>query len=196
MQDLKEIRAIMERSTKFLSLSGISGVMAGLYALVGAYFIFEIFDNQEALILGIPSREQIWNLLLTGIIVLVLAIATAVILSIHKARKRGEKVWNPAAKRMLVNMAVPLLTGGILALILLAKGLVMLLAPVTLIFYGLALYNAGKFTYSDVKYFGFIQLVLGLMAVYFTQYSLFFWAAGFGVMHIIYGIYVNYKYEG
>ena len=100
-----------------------------------------------------------------------------------------------AVRRMLVNMAVPLVTGGVLILVLLVKDLILLMAPMTLIFYGLALYNASKFTFSDVKYFGFVQVVLGLLAVSFPQYSLLFWAIGFGVMHIIYGIYVNYKYE-
>lgn len=196
MRDLREIRSIMERSTKFLSLSGISGVLAGIYALAGAYLAFQIFEDQEALVYGSPSGEQVGDLLMIGFTVLVLAVTTAVVLSVRKAKKRGERVWNPAAKRMLVNMAVPLVTGGLLVLLLLAKGLIMLMAPVTLIFYGLALYNASKFTYSDVKYFGFVQLLLGLLGVYFTQYSLLFWTLGFGVMHIIYGIYVNYKYEG
>lgn len=196
MQDLREIRSIMERSTKFLSLSGLSGVLAGLYALAGAYLAFDIFRNQEVLVYGIPSGEQVWDLLLIGTTVLILAVLTAVVLSVRKAKKKGDKVWNSAAKRMLVNMAVPLVTGGILVLLLLSRGFIMLMAPVTLIFYGLALYNASKFTYSDVKYFGFVQLVLGLLGIYFTEYSLLFWAFGFGVMHIIYGIYVNYKYEG
>ena len=195
MQDLREIRSIMERSTKFLSLSGISGVLAGLYALAGAYLAFRIFNDQEELVYGIPVGEQVWDLLFIGFTVLVLAIGTAVLFSVRKAKKREEKVWNSAARRMLVNMAVPLVTGGILVLVLLFKGLLLLMAPMTLIFYGLALYNASKFTFSDVKYFGFVQVVLGLLAVSFTQYSLLFWAIGFGVMHIIYGVYVNYKYE-
>jgi uncharacterized membrane protein len=196
MQDLREIRSIMERSTKFLSLSGISGVLAGLYALAGAYLAFKIFEDQDALVYGIPSGQQVWDLLVIGLTVLVLAVTTAIVFSARKAKKRGQQIWNSAAKRMLVNMAVPLVTGGILVLLLLAKGLILLMAPVTLIFYGLALYNASKFTYSDVKYFGFVQLLLGLLGIYFTQYSLLVWAIGFGVMHIIYGIYVNYKYEG
>ena len=196
MQDLREIRSIMERSTKFLSLSGISGVLAGLYALAGAYLAFKIFEDQDALVYGIPSGQQVWDLLVIGLTVLVLAVTTAIVFSTRKAKKRGQQIWNSAAKRMLVNMAVPLVTGGILVLLLLAKGLILLMAPVTLIFYGLALYNASKFTYSDVKYFGFVQLLLGLLGIYFTQYSLLVWAIGFGVMHIIYGIYVNYKYEG
>lgn len=195
MQDLREIRSIMERSSKFLSLSGISGVLAGLYALAGTYLVFQLFGSREPIVFGNASGEEIWDLSIIGLTVLILAISTAVVFSVKKAHKRGEKVWNPAAKRMLMNMMVPLVTGGILVLTLLAKGLIQLMAPVTLIFYGLALYNASEFTYSDVKYFGFVQVFLGLLGVYFTEHSLLLWAIGFGVMHIIYGIYVNYKYE-
>lgn len=195
MQDLREIRSIMERSTKFLSLSGISGVLAGLYALGGVYFISRIFEGREILTYRIASGEEVWNLLFTGSAVLLLAITTAVIFSVRKARRRGEKIWNPAAKSMVMNMMVPLVAGGLLALIFLAKGLLVLLVPVTLIFYGLALYNAGKYTFSDVRYFGVAQVVLGLLAAYFPEYNLLFWAFGFGILHIIYGIYVNYKYE-
>ncbi|WP_423819257.1 hypothetical protein V5739_00760 [Salinimicrobium sp. TIG7-5_MAKvit] len=195
MQDLREIRSIMERSTKFLSLSGVSGVLAGVYALAGVYSVHGIFDQQESLLYKATSKEQVLSLLLTGTLVLLLAITTAVFFSVGKGRERGERVWNAAAKSMLKSMAVPLVTGGLISLIFLAKGLLAFLAPVTLIFYGLALYNAGNYTFSDVKYFGIAQLVLGLLAIYFTQYGLMFWAVGFGILHIIYGIYVNYKYE-
>ncbi|WZL89271.1 hypothetical protein VS868_00560 [Salinimicrobium sp. 3283s] len=195
MQDLREIRSIMERSTKFLSLSGVSGVLAGVYALAGVYSVHGIFDQQESLLYKAASKEQVLSLLLTGTLVLLLAITTAVFFSVGKGRERRERVWNAAAKSMLKSMAVPLVTGGLISLIFLAKGLLAFLAPVTLIFYGLALYNAGNYTFSDVKYFGIAQLVLGLLAIYFTQYGLMFWAVGFGILHIIYGIYVNYKYE-
>jgi hypothetical protein len=195
MQDLREIRSIMERSTKFLSLSGVSGVLAGVYALAGVYSVHGIFDQQESLLYKAASKAQVLSLLLTGTLVLLLAITTAVFFSVGKGRERGERVWNAAAKSMLKSMAVPLVTGGLISLIFLAKGLLAFLAPVTLIFYGLALYNAGNYTFSDVKYFGIAQLVLGLLAIYFTQYGLMFWAVGFGILHIIYGIYVNYKYE-
>lgn len=195
MQDLREIRSIMERSTKFLSLSGISGVLAGLYALAGVYFVAGVFEGKQHLTYRSASAAEMWILLLTAIVVLVLAMSTAVIFSVKKRRKRGEKIWNAAAKAMLINMAVPLVAGGFAALILLTKGLLLFLPPVTLIFYGLALYNAGNYTFNDVKYFGVAQLVLGLLALYFTAYSLLIWALGFGILHIIYGIYVNYKYE-
>ena len=92
-------------------------------------------------------------------------------------------------------MAVPLIAGGLLILILIAKGLIGLIAPFTLLFYGLAVYNASKYTYEEVKVLGLFQVGLGLISAYFVRYGLLCWALGFGVVHIIYGIYMNYRYE-
>ncbi|WP_315823524.1 hypothetical protein [Paraflavitalea speifideaquila] len=127
--------------------------------------------------------------------VLVLAIGTSIFLSVRKAHTRGEKLWNSTAKRLLLNMAVPLVTGGLLLLIFIARGMTGFLAPFTLIFYGLALYNASKFTYEEVRSLGLIEIGLGLLGTCFVGYGLLCWALGFGLVHIIYGIYMHYRYE-
>ncbi|HEU4901946.1 MAG TPA: hypothetical protein VFT06_04115 [Flavisolibacter sp.] len=200
IRDIAEIRTMMERSSKFLSLSGWAGILAGIYALAGAYIAYKLFNFNPDTIVYSPSDAASVSpgllkviLLATGI--LLLAISTAVVLSNKQANKRGEKVWNATSRRLLVNMAVPLVTGGILILILISKGLIGLIAPLTLLFYGLALFNASKVTYAEVKFLGLIQMGLGLLSAYFVSYSLLFWALGFGLLHIIYGIYLHFKYE-
>jgi hypothetical protein len=200
IRDIAQIRTIMERSSKFLSLAGWAGVMAGLYALAGAYIAYEVLDfNPDRLVYDTVQTSGISFDLLKVIalacIVLVLAIGTAILLSYKKATKRGEKLWNAIVKRLLVNMAVPLVVGGILILILIAKGLIGFIAPVTLLFYGLALFNAGRFTYEVIKSLGLIQMGLGLLSAYYVEYGLICWALGFGVFHILYGIYMHYRYE-
>lgn len=200
IRDISEIRSMMEKSTKFLSLSGWAGIMAGVYALVGAYLAYELFGFNPDLIFW-PDSSKYNNdlgstgLILLGIAVLVLAIGTAVLLSGRRAAKRNEKLWNATSRRLLANMAVPLAAGGLFVLMLISQGLIGLVAPVTLIFYGLSLYVASKFTYDDLKILGFTDICLGLAASYFIGYGLLFWALGFGVAHIIYGIYVHFKYE-
>ncbi|GAA4463140.1 hypothetical protein GCM10023189_40810 [Nibrella saemangeumensis] len=199
IRDIAEIRSMMERSSKFLSLSGWAGIMAGLYALAGAYVAYTFLSfNPDKIIYSLPSAglaAGLGNIILLATIVLLLAIGTAVFLSVRKAAKRGEKLWNAITKRLLINMAVPLIVGGLLALILIAKGLVGLLAPVTLLFYGLALFNAGNFTYREVQSLGLIQIGLGLISTYYVEYGLLCWALGFGIIHIVYGIYMHYRYE-
>jgi len=200
IRDIAEIRSMMERSSKFLSLSGWAGIMAGIYALAGAYIANNIFhfSPNEIIPGGASSAYASSGLLqvcLLAMVILVLAVGTAIILSGKKAHQRGEKAWNATSRRLLANMTVPLLAGGILILILLSKGATGLIIPSTLIFYGLALFNAGKFTYGEVSFLGIIQIGLGLLGAYFIPYSLLFWAIGFGIVHIAYGIYLHFRYE-
>lgn len=196
IQDIVEMRSMMERSSKFLSLSGLAGVMAGIYALSGAIIAYKVFSfNPDEIVASTSSSSTLLKIIFLALTILILAIATAIFLSYKKANKRREKFWNPTARRLLINMAVPLIIGGLLILILISKGFIGLIAPFTLIFYGLALYNASKFTYEEVRSLGLIQIGLGLISSYFVAYGLLLWAIGFGVIHIIYGIYMHYRYE-
>lgn len=190
----------MERSSKFLSLSGWAGIMVGIYSLIASYFVYKVFNFQPDEIQAdsinsgaIPT--DFLNVFLTAVLLLFVSIITALFLSRKKASAKGEKAWNATSRRLLINMAVPLACGGILVLALISKGLIGMLAPLTLIFYGLALYNASKFTFEDLKILGIIQLILGLTAAFFIQYGLLLWALGFGVAHIVYGIYMHLRYE-
>jgi hypothetical protein len=199
IRDITEMRSLMERSTKFLSLSGLAGVMAGVYALTGAFVAYKLFyfnAEETAYNTTRPVGDpDFLKVIFLAVVILILALGTAVFLSGKKASKRGESLWNPTSRRLLINMAVPLVAGGLLILILISKGLIGLMAPFTLLFYGLALYNASKFTYEEVRTLGLIQIGLGLAGSYFVEYGLLFWALGFGVFHIIYGIYMHYRYE-
>lgn len=202
IQDIAEMRAMMERSSKFLSLSGLAGVMAGIYALAGAFIAYQVFDFNPTgpfYYPGRPATGNVWNDLLPVIFlatsVLLLAIGTAYFLSSKKAVKRRETFWNATTRQLLFHMAVPLVAGGLLILLLIAQGITGFIAPFTLLFYGLSLCSASKFTYEEVKSLGLINVGLGLLSSYFVEYGLICWAAGFGVVHIIYGIYMHYRYE-
>lgn len=199
-RDISEIRSMMERSTKFLSLSGWAGIMAGVYALAGAYIAYRVFNfNPDEIVYTSFSRGEylvgLMKVALLAVAVLVLSIGTAFYFSNRKAQKRNETMWNSTSRRLLINMSVPLVIGGLFSLVLLSKGLIGLIAPVTLIFYGLSLYIASRYTFEDIKILGLIQVALGLANSYFIGYGLIFWALGFGVAHIIYGIYIHVKYD-
>jgi hypothetical protein len=195
-RDITEIRSMMERSTKFLSLSGLAGILAGIYALAGAFISYQVLDfNPDDLTVRNTTESTLWKVVILALIVLILALGTAIYLSWQKAHKNGEKFWNATTRRVISAMAVPLVAGGLLTLALMLKGLTGLMAPFTLIFYGLALYNTSKFTYDEVKTMGLIEIALGLISAYYVGFGLICWALGFGVVHIIYGIYLHYKYE-
>lgn len=193
IQDIAEIRSMMERSSKFLSLSGWAGIMAGIYALAGAWVATTVFGfHPDEIFYTSPDLTQV-ILLAAG--VLVLALVSAIFDSRRKAQKREDKVWNATSRRLLVSMVVPLFAGGILIVIFLLKGLIGLIAPMTLLFYGLALYNAGNYTIREVKWMGFVQIILGLVNAVFIESGLLIWALGFGVVHIVYGIYMHLRVE-
>lgn len=195
LRDLTEIRSMMERSSKFLSLSGWAGIMAGIYALAGAHLAYWNLEFNPDDLFYPAGQSALGDLILLAVSVLILAISTAFYVSYKKARKKGESAWNPVSKKMLADMAVPLVTGGVLLLIFIAKDMLGLLAPSTLIFYGLGLYNGGRYTFAEIRYMGIAQILLGLMSIYALEYSMIIWAAGFGGVHIVYGIYMYFRYE-
>lgn len=194
LQDIHDIKNLMNRSSQFISLSGLSGVLAGIYALIGAAVVDQLLAKHESYYITLESRT-FKLILLTAAVVLLCSIVTAFILTYFKANKAGEKVWDSTSKRMIVNFLIPLVTGGIFAVLLLRNSSYGLIGPVTLIFYGLACVNASKYTLRDVRYLGITIVILGLISTEFSGYSLQFWALGFGVCHIIYGGIMYFKYD-
>lgn len=197
--ELASIRSLMERSSRFLSLSGLSGVLAGIYASIGAFIAYKlVFEKHNSLTISDSYIENpsIYHVLyLIATVVLVLSILTGILLSIREAKKKKEQYWNPVSKRLIANMAIPLVTGGIFILILISKAEYQFIAASCLLFYGLALIAASQYTFSDVKYLGFCQIILGLLAALTPESGLLFWIAGFGVLHIIYGTIMHFKYK-
>lgn len=201
--DLASIRSLMERSSKFISLSGFSGVLAGIYALIGAavaYFMLYDSDNRMYSV-HISAEAALFEdvilikLVTIAAIVLVFSVGTGFMLTFQKARRKSQPIWGKASKDLLFSMLVPLLSGGLLIIILLYRGYYGIVAPSTLIFYGLALISASNFTYTDVKFLGLCDVVLGLIAACLPGYGLVFWALGFGVLHIVYGSVMYFKYD-
>ena len=200
LEDISEIKNIMNRSSRFISLSGMSGVLAGMFALVGAYLAYMIvYESPNPNVIGsdiILSIEQIFDLTILGIGVMILALISGVLLSMRKAKKNGEKIWDTSSQRLIINFLIPLSTGAIVCLIMIQKGLIIYVAPLTLLFYGLSCVHASKYTIGGVRYLGITIILIGLIATYFTGYGLLFWAIGFGLCHIIYGALMYFKYEG
>jgi hypothetical protein len=201
-QDIREIKAMMERSTRFLSLSGVSGISMGIIALVGAaiaHLLIESIKKEDLPYLyflwPFPVGEILMPLVILSFSVLILSLASAVFFSWRKARKQGLPLWSPASKRLLTYLFIPLIAGGFFVLILIQQNAEILVASATLIFYGLALVNAGKFTFDEIHYLGICEIILGILSGIFVSHGLLFWAIGFGLLHIIYGLVMYYRYE-
>lgn len=192
LDDISQIKDLMYRSSRFISLSGLSGILAGVYAITGAIvaYLFLLPDAND------DPTMQSWNFkLIVGILLLiaVLSFVTAYLLTTKKAKKNNEKIWDITTKRLLINFFVPLVTGGIYILIKLNSQHYGLTASLMLIFYGLALVNASKYTLGTVKYLGYTQIVLGLVCAAYPGYGFWFWVVGFGILHIVYGSIMYFK---
>jgi len=203
LKTLAEIRSLMEQSSRFLSLSGLSGIFAGIFALAGAivaYFYMDIsfFDDRYYDMAIIDARLNvnfILFFLFDAIIVLGLALAAGFYFTYRNARKKGYAVWTPATRRFMGNLFIPLVTGGLFCILLVYNHVISLVSPVTLIFYGIALINGSKFTHTDIKYLGISEIILGLIGCIWAGYGLIIWAIGFGLLHIIYGLVMYFRYE-
>ena len=194
LKDIEDIKTMMNKSSQFLSLSGLSGIMAGIYALTGAIASKYIYNLNYGRYITLESTS-FKSIVGIAMGVLLLSVLTAYILTVIKTKKRGETVWNSTSKRLLVNFLIPLVTGGIFILLLLKNKYYGLISPVTLIFYGLACVNASKYTLRDVRYLGLTIIIIGLLATMIMGYGLEFWALGFGVCHILYGSIMYFKYD-
>lgn len=198
-KDLESIRKLMERSVKFISLSGLSGILAGIYALIGATIAYYLVHYPVSpfgyRVYSIQSTNVLLQLTGVAAVVLVASILTGFWLSSRKAKKAGLKFWDATSKRLMINLSVPLITGGIFVLILLSNGHFGIVAPSCLIFYGLALINASGNLYEEIRYLGYSEIVLGLISASLPGYGLLFWAIGFGLLHIIYGALMYKRYD-
>ena len=200
LEDISEIKNMMSRSSRFISLSGLSGILAGVYALIGAFLAHNVISQYPGVQNRTVGYEWIQNtfllkLSLIAFGVMACAVITGFVFTFRKSQKKGEKIWDVTSRRLVINFLIPLFTGGLFCFALVQHGVGWLVAPATLLFYGLACVNASKYTLGDVRYMGIAFVILGLISTQFIGYGLYFWALGFGVCHIVYGALMYFKYD-
>lgn len=194
LKDISEIKHLMNKSSRFISLSGLSGILAGIYALIGAaitYFIVMEYSNGTLILDGWVFETVLFILFMVAL----LSVVTGIFLTTRKAKKNGDSIWDSSSRRLLFNFLIPLIAGGLYILIILDQGRYGQTGALMLIFYGLALVNASKYSIGDIKYLGFIEISLGLVAALFPGYGFWLWVLGFGIMHIVYGAWMHFKYD-
>lgn len=189
LESVNEIKELMEKSSKFLSFSGIIAIMAGIYSLAGAYWAVRITSQQPT------SIRELEHLIIVASLVLVTSATTACILSYYKSKKTKQPFFSKLTYRAFWNFSLPMLTGGIFCISVLGHGYFALLSSIMLLFYGLTLVNVSKFTYSNIAWLGYAFICLGILDSFFEGHALLFWTIGFGGFHILYGILFYLHYE-
>jgi hypothetical protein len=209
LETLQDIKRIMERSSRFISLSGWSGISAGICALLGAwaaqhrmasYLLYRqqggrSYWNHETPYMNDSARQLYYDLVLIGGITFIAALVSAFLFTWARSRRNGVTLWDRTVQRLFWNTALPMVVGGLVILRAMDWGYYDFVAPGCLIFYGLALVNASKYTLGEIRYLGYGQLILGIINMWAPLRGLYFWAAGFGVLHIVYGALMWWKYE-
>jgi hypothetical protein len=194
LQTLEDIKQLMTKSSRFISLSGWSGIAAGTCALVAAWVARQKINTYAD-----ENNPDYQNLSLQLIYLAILTFLAAFILAFLftylRSRKTGVPIWGYTSRKLMLNVAIPMVVGGLLIWRLVDFQQYGLIAPACLLFYGLALVNASKYTLPEIRYLGFLQLLLGLFNLWSIGYGLYFWAVGFGILHILYGIVMWNKYE-
>ena len=201
LETLQDIKRMMERSSRFISLSGLSGISAGIFALAGAFIAhvwlseYQNFNNVNGGDADATFHLLIMKLLMLAICVVVCALGFAFYFTWKKTKSNSVPMWDHTSKKLIINLLIPLITGGIFILALFYHNEWLYVAPASLVFYGLALVNASKYTLTEIRYIGFFEIILGLVSMFYNEYGLYFWAAGFGVLHIIYGLIMWLRYD-
>lgn len=205
LQEVRDIRRLMERSSRFTSLSGLSCIAAGVCALAGGYAAYRVLIEYYG-----PEADR-WNwsnktildmeirLLVIAGITFAAAMISGLLFTWRKAKKQKVSLFGHSSKMVFWNMAVPLAAGALFIMGMIMNDEWRFVAPGCLVFYGLALVNTGKYTVSDIRYLGYCEIALGLVNIFWSGYQigygLYFWVFGFGVLHIIYGIIMWWKYD-
>ena len=196
LDTLKDIRNMMEKSSRFISLSGWSGIAAGICGLAGAFFAWQLLNKQPYGQLDAAAVIALRrSLIMLAIIVFACAFITAFVFTYVRSRRGGTPIWGQTAKRLVWNTMLPMIVGGVVILKLIAVENYALIVPCALIFYGLALVNGSKYTLGEVRYIGYIEIILGIINLWYPREWLLLWIIGFGVMHIVYGILMWWRYE-
>ena len=200
LKELQQIRSIMERSGRFLSLSGASGILAGCYAIAGTLVFsylqdYPLFDTGGLYIQALASPPAFRQAVIIAALVLLASLGTGMAMSWRKSRRDGTSWWSAPARQMLVNLLLPLFAGGIVCFLMGWQMHFSLIPGLTLVFYGLALFAASRYTFNDIRYLGLAEVILGLAAIARPDFGLLSWMTGFGLFHILYGIVMYFRYE-
>ncbi|MFK8060597.1 MAG: hypothetical protein AB8B78_10950 [Polaribacter sp.] len=189
LRDISEIKTLMSKSSKFISLSGLSGILAGVYSLLGAGYYF----------FGIKSEDDFSSSIIPiTVIVLIVFFATTittVFFTSKRSKITGEKIWGDSTKNLIVSFSTTFYIGVICILILYFKEEYTYLLALLILFYGIAIINASRHTNVIIQPLGFIEVVIGLLCIIYPEFSLWFCILGFGIIHIIYGSIFYFKYD-
>lgn len=181
-ETLRFIRDTMERATAFTAVPGWGGVLMGFSAIAAGIYAH-----------GFDARQRFWIWLADGVLALCIA-ACAVY---WKSRRAGMPVFSQPGRRALLSFTPPLLVGALLTAVLYRLGLFDIIPGIWLLLYGTGMVTGGAFSVRIIPVMGLCFMLLGALALLApVSWSNNFLMAGFGAIHIGFGVLIARHYGG
>jgi len=173
----------MERAAEFTAVPGWGGVTIGLTALAAA------------LLASRQATPQAW--LAVWLAEAFVAVAIAAPAAATKARRANSSLFSGPGRKFVLSFAPPIIVGGLLTVAMYNLGAFTALPGLWLLLYGTAIVTGGAFSVRAVPIMGLCLMALGGLALFApAAWGNFFMAAGFGLVHIAFGIWIALRYGG
>jgi hypothetical protein len=183
MENLRYIRETMERSSSFTHVSGLGGVAMGVIALIASA--------------GAAATDNIWIWLVTWIGAAAASFGVAALMMARKSRAEGMVLLNGPGRKFAWNVTPPLVVGAFLTVALVRAGFIDMLPGVWLLLYGAGVVTGGSYSVRVVPVMGVAFMALGVAALFAPAvWGTAFMAAGFGGLHIAFGLVIWRKHGG
>lgn len=196
LENLSELKGILSRNTRFLSFSGLAGVIAGVLALIGqTVAVMYYLSHPEIDITKKLAPEHAIVFLTISAAIMILSVGVGYVLTNKNIKKTGEKLNSGLIKNTLLNICLPIAVGGVMCLMAYMQGHNMVIPSYMLLFYGLALFGGSKYSFDDLKMVGSAFILLGMVSYFDPSLSIFTWGLGFGILHIVYGLQIYFQRE-
>ena len=194
LKDISEIKNMMNKSSRFNSLSGISGIATGIYAIIGSLIGYQYVTKNNIEISNLDRFH--FSLLFADLVLIIfLSLITSLIITRRKVKVDGISSGSILTKKMLSNFLIILIPSTIYVLILILNHDFVGAGSLMLFFYGASLINASHNTLEEIKTLGLIEIVLGILIILIPAFAFWIWLIGAGIIHVIFGLYMYFKHE-
>lgn len=192
-QTLHDIREMMSKSSRFMSLSGFSGIVIGIIAILASSFFcyfYQIDPVHSGRILASMTDKELIQIYAMALVLLISSMSIAFFMAKQRSKIMKSIFWSAASKHLFAHLIVPLAAGFAVCSILFFRQNDLVL-PLSLLIYGLALFSSSQFTVPSIRNFGLVEMMLSVVCLLFPDYSVVVWTLGFGLLHVIYGAFMQ-----
>jgi hypothetical protein len=190
LDNLQFIRSTMERAASFTSVPGWGMVVLGVTALAASAYAGSL---PAAPVYGEAHARWLWVWMFEALLAAGLGVAAL----LFKAMRAGDAIINGPGRRFGLGVLPPFIVGAVLTYVLWQAKQLQLLPGVWLLCYGTGVVTGGAFSMRVVPVMGICFMILGALALLTPPaWQAWLLAAGFGVLHIVFGLIIARRYGG